>query len=176
MKDALKEPNEEALKSLRTQYPRPSKGSPQQPKGGGKGKGQEKSGKKEWGLYPRGRNDGWTPDKQVPRREVPDRSRSRGRRESSYKRDGGKDMGKGRDASRGGTGKGSLDPRVRRIFTICKEKKEGKCPYYQSNTCQFSAGRCSLGDHKCYLCGGNHGAVDCHKLSGDDAKKKLGMS
>ena len=178
LKDALKEPNEEVLKSLRTQYPRQSKGSPPPAKGGGKGKGlgKEKPGKSEWGAYPRGRGDGWTPEKPVPRREVPDRSRSRGRRESTYKRDGGKDLGKGKDASRGGTGKGSLDPRVRRIYSICKDKKEGKCPYYQSKTCQFSAGRCSLRDHKCYLCGGNHGAIDCHKLSWDEIKKKLGMS
>ena len=35
LKDALKEPNEEVLKSLRTQYPRQSKGSPPPAKGGG---------------------------------------------------------------------------------------------------------------------------------------------
>ena len=67
------------------------------------------------------------------------------------------------------------------FIAVAKQKdifmrKEGKCPYYQSKTCQFSADRCSLGSHKCFLCGGSHGAIDCNRLSSDDTKKKLGMS
>ena len=182
LKDALLEPNEEVLKSLRNQYPRPSKGAPPPAKGGGKGKGagKEKPGKNDWShqsalMYPRGRGDDWTPQKQGQRRDTSDRSRSRERKDA-YKHDLGKDGGKGKDGGRGGSGKGPIDPRVRRIYSICKDKREGKYPYYQCKTCQFSAGRCSLGDHKCFLCGGNHGAIDCHKLSWDETKKTLGMS
>ena len=175
LKDALKEPNKEVLESLRTQYPRQAKGGPPPPKGGGRGKVVEKvkPGKGEWQPSWRGRGDDWTPQRQGQRREPSDRSRSRSVRR---KRDGGKDGGKGKDGGRGGTGKGSIDPRVRRIFSLCKDKKEGKCPYYQSGTCQFSKDRCKLGDHKCFLCGGSHAAVDCNKLSWDETKKKLGMS
>ena len=176
------EPNEGVLKSLRTQYPRPSKGGPPPAKGGGKGKGfgKETTGKNDWvadarSVYPRGRGDDWMPQKQGPRRDMSERSRSR-ERQDTCKRDAGKEGGKGKDGGRGGNGKGAIDPRVGRIYSICKDKKEGKCPYFQSKTCQFSAGRGSLGDHKCFLCGGNHAAVDCNKLSWDETKKKLGMS
>ena len=119
LKDALKEPNKEVLESLRTQYPRQAKGGPPPPKGGGRGKVVEKvkPGKGEWQPSWRGRGDDWTPQRQGQRREPSDRSRSRSVRR---KRDGGKDGGKGKDGGRGGTGKGSLDLRVRRIFTICK--------------------------------------------------------
>ena len=129
--DALIVPNEEVLKSLRTQYPRPSKGSQPVPKGGGKGKGpgEEKTVKNDWvhqsaKTYPGARGDDWTPPKTTgQRRDGSARSRARERKERDK---GGK--GRDKDGGRGGTGKGSLDPRVRRIFTISKDKKEGKCP------------------------------------------------
>ena len=172
-KEALKGPNEEVLKSLRTQYPRQTKGGQQVPKWGGKSKGKDKTGKNDWGS--RGRSDDWSPVKPMgQRRATSDRSRSRERKDT-YKRDGQGGKNRDKDGGRGGTGKGSLDPRVRRSFTICKDKKEGKCPFYQYKTCQYSSGRCNLGDHKCFLCGGKYGAIDCNKLSSEDTRKKLGM-
>ena len=61
LQEALKEPDEEVLKSLRGLYPRQGKGGQDQhgPKGGGKGKEGEKTGKNDWRSD--GRGDDWSP-------------------------------------------------------------------------------------------------------------------
>ena len=123
LKEALKQPNEEVLKRLRAQHPRPMKGGQQVPKGGGKGKKGDKTGKNDWGS--RGRSDDWSPLKPAGQRRDPsDRSRSRERRDQ-YERDGpgGKNRDKDGGPRGGPPGKGPLGPRVQRCFTLCKDKK-----------------------------------------------------
>lgn len=171
LKDALAEPNEKVLESLRIQYPRPlqTKGREGLGKGVGTGKGNTYVTPKKTGFFGNQREQGsWNSGGQGSGRRVHSRS------PAHAPADKGKDESKGKGDKSGGKDKGKqYNPRVQKAFSLAAQGKI-TCPYWQSNTCRFPD-TCKF-RNECYLCGSTrHGAQGCPDLESDRGKKRLGL-